>query len=259
RIVIHRYSSILSAYGLALADRAIELQEPSSHIYTPSSLPHLLSRLQHLSQNSQSTLQRQGFKPSHIIIERYLNMRWEGTDTAIMVLGSTTHCGEEGEKDKEEEDFEVAFKNAYKKEFGFLLEDKRIVVDDIKVGAIFHLMTLPSVHSLARSLSLKVRGIGKTYTHLPPSPAFQLSSFPTSTKPLAPSSSTPTTSVYFANLGRVPDTPIYQLGELNEGDVVKGPAVILDDTQTIVVIPEATVRVLKTCLYVTLDEGEREE
>jgi len=52
-----------------------------------------------------------------------LNMRFEGTDTALMVL-----C-EEGEN----ENFDMAFKRSYKHEFGFLLETN-ILVDDIKVG-----------------------------------------------------------------------------------------------------------------------------
>ena len=53
-----------------------------------------------------------------------LNMRFEGTDTALMILCE----GDELDAD----DFEAAFKREYKKEFGFLLEAK-MVVDDVKV------------------------------------------------------------------------------------------------------------------------------
>lgn len=59
-------------------------------------------------------------------VERMLNMRFEGTDTALMVLPNA------GDGDGEE-DFEAAFKRVYKSEFGFLLETKSIIVDDIKV------------------------------------------------------------------------------------------------------------------------------
>jgi N-methylhydantoinase A/oxoprolinase/acetone carboxylase beta subunit len=58
-----------------------------------------------------------------------LNMRFEGTDTALMVLPEKT----DGDG---KEDFEAAFKRAYKAEFGFLLETKTIIVDDIKVGCL---------------------------------------------------------------------------------------------------------------------------
>ena len=53
-------------------------------------------------------------------------MRFEGTDTALMVLPD--------EKDGDgKEDFEAAFNRVYKTEFGFLLDTKSIIVDDIKV------------------------------------------------------------------------------------------------------------------------------
>lgn len=54
-------------------------------------------------------------------------MRFEGTDTALMVLPSK----EDGDG---QEDFEAAFKRVYKSEFGFLLETKTITVDDVKVS-----------------------------------------------------------------------------------------------------------------------------
>lgn len=59
-----------------------------------------------------------------------LNMRFEGTDTALMVLP----IGKDGDG---KEDFEAAFKRVYKAEFGFLLETKTIIVDDIKVTSYF--------------------------------------------------------------------------------------------------------------------------
>ena len=72
-------------------------------------------------------LKKQGFEDSRIHVERMLNMRFEGTDTALMVLPT--------EKDGDgKEDFEAAFKRVYKAEFGFLLDTKSIIVDDIKVN-----------------------------------------------------------------------------------------------------------------------------
>lgn len=56
-----------------------------------------------------------------------LNMRFEGTDTALMVLPSAS----DGNGN---EDFGAAFKRIYKSEFGFLLETKTIIVDDVKVN-----------------------------------------------------------------------------------------------------------------------------
>ena len=76
-----------------------------------------------------SELHKQGFEEHRIHVERMLNMRFEGTDTALMVL---PHA-EDGDGN---EDFESAFKRVYKAEFGFLLE-KSVIVDDIKVNPLF--------------------------------------------------------------------------------------------------------------------------
>jgi 5-oxoprolinase (ATP-hydrolysing) len=103
-----------------------ELQEPSSASYTAQTKAFLLSRLDKLTSDVRTELRRQGFESDHVKVERMLNMRFEGTDTALMVLPDT--------KDGDgEEDFEAAFKRVYKSEFGFLLETKSVIVDDIKV------------------------------------------------------------------------------------------------------------------------------
>lgn len=113
----------------ALACRAIERQEPSSAVYSESTVPQLLHRLNTMTSAVTESLNKQGFEGKRVMVERYLNMRWDGTDTALMALGSSPR-GDEGPQN---EDFEEAFKKAYKHEFGFLLEEKRIIVDDVKV------------------------------------------------------------------------------------------------------------------------------
>lgn len=106
--------------------RAFELQEPSSTFYTPQNRASLISRLDKIDADVREELKRQGFEGDHVHTERMLNMRFEGTDTALMVLPNE-HDGDGNE------DFEAAFKRVYKAEFGFLLETKNIIVDDIKV------------------------------------------------------------------------------------------------------------------------------
>jgi 5-oxoprolinase (ATP-hydrolysing) len=51
----------------------------------------------------------------------------------------------------------------------------------------------------------------------------------------------------------VNDTPIYRLDELEIGDVVEGPGVVIDDTQTIVVVPGAKAVLTRKHLYITLE------
>ncbi|KAG9312757.1 Hydantoinase/oxoprolinase-domain-containing protein [Chiua virens] len=220
-ILIHRYSSILSAYGLALADRAFELQEPSSTFYSTSSRASLLARLDKLTSNVREELARQGFEGDRMVVERMLNMRFEGTDTALMVLPNAN----DGDG---KEDFEAAFKRVYKSEFGFLLETKTIIVDDVKV-----------------------RGIGKTFDTLGESVYSEVERL--ERKPIDRSRAASTYSVYFDRIGRVPDTPVFLLDQLNIGDEVAGPAMVIDNTQTIVVVPGAKAVLSSKHLYMTLE------
>ncbi|KAJ2928426.1 hypothetical protein H1R20_g8677, partial [Candolleomyces eurysporus] len=237
-IVIHRYSSILSAYGLALADRAHELQEPSATFYTPQNITSLIARLDKLTDQVKQELEQQGFKGSRVKVERMLNMRFEGTDTSLMVLpqAKKTESGEESE------DYLEAFKRVYKTEFGFVLEDKPVIVDDIKV-----------------------RGIGKTFDDLGASIYEEVEELHAKEggvnvlsheRGASNSKAEPNRySVYFAPpTGRVDDTPVYLLGNLAVGDLVEGPAMVIDETQTIVVIPGAKALVTSRGLYIKVDE-----
>ncbi|KAK7020759.1 hypothetical protein VNI00_017578, partial [Paramarasmius palmivorus] len=226
-ILIHRYSSVLSAYGLALADRAHEIQAPSSTFYTANNKPELISRLDKLEAEVREELRKQGFEGTRVRVERMLNMRFEGTDTALMVLPEGDEkVGEEGE------DFLKAFRRTYKNEFGFLLEGKTIVVDDIKV-----------------------RGIGKTFDSLGETVFSEMDRLRESDaiKPAAKEKIDSRHSVYFDRIGRVDDTPVYLLDKLDIGEQVHGPAIVIDDTQTIVVVPGAKAVLGRKHLVIELD------
>src|SRR3954470_17009327 len=84
-----RHSSILSAYGLALADRVFERQEPASSTLSEESLPHLQSRWNALSGEVKSELKHQGFKDERIHVEVYLNCRFDGTVSIEYSVRST--------------------------------------------------------------------------------------------------------------------------------------------------------------------------
>ena len=187
-----------------------------------------------------SELKKQGFEERHTHVERMLNMRFEGTDTALMVLPNAN----DGDV---KEDFEAAFKRTYKSEFGFLLETKGVIVDDIKVRR-FH---APKCRRRS-SKNLKVRGIGKTFDSLGESvysevAKLNLCQVDVSTKADAKY------SVYFDRVGRVDDTPVFLMDKLAIGDVLEGPAMIIDDTQTIVLVPGARAVLTSRHLYIILE------
>ena len=215
-----------------------ERQEPSSTFYTEQYKPSLISRLDKLEGDVRDELRGQGFEESRIHVERALNMRFEGTDTALMVLP-------EKADGSGKEDFEAAFKRVYMAEFGFLLETKAIIVDDIKVRCWLCIFLSGVLNAR------KVRGIGKTFDTMGDSVYFELETL--KQHPVSREKIDSRHSVYFDELGRVNDTPVYLLDNLEVGETIAGPGVVIDATQTILLIPNSTAVLTSNILYITLE------
>ncbi|KKZ61732.1 5-oxoprolinase (ATP-hydrolysing) [[Emmonsia] crescens] len=215
RVIIHKYSSILSAYGMALADVVHETTQPASDVFNASTEQDFRSKLEALAETSTAELESQGFSRKNIRHEMYLNMRHDGTSTALMILKG------------ENWDFGAEFNKRHQIEFGFLSPDKRILVDDIRVR---------SIASSSRQKEI--------------SPYMQMNK--TVLKDVSATEANELTTVYFgAGYGRVA-TPVFKLEELSEGSRIQGPAMIIDQTQTIVLVPGAVASILESCAVIDL-------
>lgn len=121
-IRLHRFAGILSAYGIASAEIVAEKQEPSAFTYSEKNLITLvLPRLKEISQNLIRQFIEKGYEKANIQTKSYLHLRYDGTDTAMMIQQTS------------EKDFKDSFQEIYKKEFGFSYSDKKIIIDDIRV------------------------------------------------------------------------------------------------------------------------------
>ncbi len=191
KIFIHRFSGILSAYGIGLADVVAERQQPAAQVYRNRSLPKLLGQLQAIQAEAEKELAAQGFPAEQIRATRYLNMRYQGTDTALMI------------PEPENGDFMAAFKATYRREFGFDLKDRDILVDDLRVRA-----------------QGKASGLRKAAIEAADGPPVRVDRKP----------------CYFEGGWR--ETAVYQMADLKAGHAIDGPAIIIQDTATIVVEPD---------------------
>ncbi|BFG05045.1 5-oxoprolinase [Drosophila madeirensis] len=208
KVVVHKYAGILSAYGMALADVVQELQEPSGLEFSDENGQQLKERLDALSQQCRAKLADQGFR--RIELEPFLHLRYEGTDGALM-------CAPTNAKESTAQspllsaygDFHATFLERYRTEFGFVLQNRRIIVDDIRI-----------------------RGMGKNET--PPESEIKRSS---ESKPPAEG----TSRIHF-DQGSF-DAPIYLTKNLLAGHQIAGPAVLIDQLSTIIVEPECGVQV----------------
>eukprot|EP00474_Spongospora_subterranea_P010032 CRZ10490.1 hypothetical protein [Spongospora subterranea] len=206
KIFIHRYSGILSAYGISLADVVVERQEPCAR---PLKVERCIDcyfteRFQALSDNVKRRLMSQGFTSEQIFTEEYLNLRYAGTEQAVMTLQ-----GRLG--------FEQEFISSYKREFGFNL-DRDIVVDDIRVRGM-------AKQPMRIREKLQECGNGNLI------PSAQLRAkcwFQTGV------------DHHNRPLVAAVDTAVFDLQCLLAGHVIHGPAIIVDRTSTIVVEPRCS-------------------
>ncbi|ERN07735.1 hypothetical protein AMTRI_Chr08g204740 [Amborella trichopoda] len=125
-VLIHRYCGILSAYGMGLADVIEEAQEPYSAVYGPDSASEASRRETILTEQVRLKLTDQGIEDGSITTESYLNLRYEGTDTAIMVKKPEKGGGSYAEE----------FVRLFQQEYGFKLQNRQILVCDVRVRGV---------------------------------------------------------------------------------------------------------------------------
>ena len=208
-VYVHKYAGILSAYGMALADVVTEVQVPCSKEYASDNFSFFNEIFAKLERQCSEELARQGFEPGMIELEPYLHMRYEGTDCALMctakeVEGSPADYPKAG-------DFLKTFLTRYQTEFGFVLKDRKIVIDDIRV-----------------------RGVGKTKFGKESEIEDGGNSKPSPKEVV---------KVFFES--GYEDTGVYLLQDLLAGHTIPGPAIIIDGLSTVLVEPNCTCFITK--------------
>ncbi|CAG9859662.1 unnamed protein product [Phyllotreta striolata] len=199
-VFVHKYAGILSAYGMALADVVHEAQEASAKVFAPENFGYFEARLEALGRRCKRELLDQGFDEEHIELERYLHMRYDGTDCALMCRP--------GKRGNRLEDFLESFTERYQHEFGFVIKGRSVIVDDIRV-----------------------RGVGRS--DLEEEPLIQQSQ-----SPPIPNS---TAEVYFTNGYQT--TNIFLLSDLKSHQTIEGPAIIMDQSSTILIEPDCSATI----------------
>ncbi|KAI1389951.1 Hydantoinase B/oxoprolinase-domain-containing protein [Hypoxylon trugodes] len=218
RVLIHKYSSVLSAYGMALADVVHEERSPSALIFSEDQLGTFASELDNLQAKSMKALLGQQIAESRITSERYLNMRFQGSDTPLMIqeIPGTS--------------FLTSFKDAHQKEFGFLPVGRDVIVDDYRV-----------------------RSIGASGPEMPTPWTTEL----TTAKGSEVIDAKIFEEVYFKELGWH-KTQIHRLNTLTPGCKINGPALIIDNTQTLVVTPGSIATILSNTIVIDIETGRKE-
>jgi len=110
---------------MALAEVVQEAQEPCNEVLTPETLPSISERHEKLRQATKAALLEQGVDEAAIKHEKYLNLRYRGSDTTLMIL------------EPADGDWRKEFIAEHLREFSFVLpEDREVLIDDIRVRTI---------------------------------------------------------------------------------------------------------------------------
>lgn len=124
KVLIHPFSSLLSAYGMGLADIRATRQQAIEENFGPKSLAALNREGKRLGKDAKDEVAGQGVPASAIKIHVRAHIRYAGTDTALVVdAGSLPKM-------------KAAFEKAHKARFGFIDKAKQLVIEAVSVEAV---------------------------------------------------------------------------------------------------------------------------
>ena len=217
RVIMHRFSSILSAYGMALADIVADVQAPLACVFNVENLSSIKDTVSELREKAEKELKSQGLDEDTVVeYELYLHMHYGGSDTLIMIA-----------QQGDDWDFATRFIERHKQEFGFTMP-REVFVGDVRIRAV-------GKSKAGSNVTVPAQEMNNIIISDASEKAVQIAK-----------------DVYFEGIGWQ-KTPVYLLNSVQPGNQVKGPAMIIDNTQTILVTPNATATVLKQHVVIDID------
>ncbi len=123
QVLIHPYAGVLSAYGMGLADlRVLQERAVEAHL-TDELIPHLQQVLAELTTTAKADLYRQRVADDQIEILPKAHLRYEGTDSALIVAF------------RDAAGMVTEFEQAHQQRYGFVME-RTLIVGSVSVEAI---------------------------------------------------------------------------------------------------------------------------
>ena len=124
RVLVHPLAGVLSAYGMGLADQSVIRDQSVELKLTPTALTQIAQKLDVLALAATTELAGQHVGNGDIVTHRRLHVRYEGSDSALVVnWGSLA-------------EIQAGFETAYRQRFAFLMQAKGLVVEAASVEAV---------------------------------------------------------------------------------------------------------------------------
>src|ERR1700722_13980677 len=202
KVLIHPLSSLLSAYGMGLADIRATREQAIEAPFGEEALATVLAIGGRLGAEARREVVGQGVAEAEVTVEVRAHVRYAGTDTALVVPAYTlAGASNEPTIPPTLAALKAAFESAHHARFGFTDATKMLMIEAISVEAI---------------------GGGAKFSE----PVLLLS---TSALP------GPAQRTQFYSAGAWRAAAVYLRDQLSPGHKVKGPAIIIEPHQTIVV------------------------
>jgi 5-oxoprolinase (ATP-hydrolysing) len=150
-VLVHPLAGVLSAYGMGLADQSVMREQAVEQRLCAYALPAIFETLASLQAASKLALEAQGLGGKRVRGLKRMHIKYEGTDTALVVdvsglgetLGQAQGEWDEGQGERNgnhheqlSSDIQGLFESAYQQRFAFLMQGKALVVEAISVEAI---------------------------------------------------------------------------------------------------------------------------
>jgi 5-oxoprolinase (ATP-hydrolysing) len=191
-IFIHPYAGVLSAYGMGLADQRLIKEQYIGAELSKELVDELKSVFSGLESEGRFSMLEQGVHEDCINVIYRAHMRYAGSDTQLSVDFADSA-----------ESLRSGFEEAHKKRFGFIMEDKPIVVE---------------------AASVEIVGV----TERASDPLLEPD------KNTVPS---PVSRVRMYSYGGFYGTPVFDMETLKPGACINGPAILTEKNTTIIIEP----------------------
>ena len=244
-VLIHPLAGVLSAYGIGLADIIAMREQAVESPLTGDMLARLPGILEPLEVDARTEVEAEGVPGDRITAVYRVHLRYEGTDTPVIVPVATL------------EEMTRAFEAEYARRFSFLMRDKTVIIEAVSVevtGAQEDLdapaagrQDRPAAGTTVRSAQEegeRPAGIfpGGRPPQTPPRPGGPIPPDPPwggrpPQAPAAPQAPVSDARVRMFTRGAWAEVDLFQRAGLRPGHAIDGPAIIAEELATTVVEP----------------------
>ncbi|MCP4315996.1 MAG: 5-oxoprolinase [Hyphomicrobiales bacterium] len=190
-ILIHPFSGLLSAYGIGLAGLFAARQQALVKPLAPDAQDEISALIERLAGDACDELYSQDVPNAAVEWRPLLHLRYDGTDTPLSVPFV----------DRSQDQARTAFEAAHKAQFGFIYDNKEIIVEAVAVEARDNRSNAAVEHD----------------------------------SPLSTGTPAAASTCRLFSDGKWHDAPVYTREALSPGQSLQGPALVIEANQTIVV------------------------